>query len=456
MAIKNPFAKKTPIAQAIELNAEQMESESNIWNAVKRTLRLDSGGLFGYSADGKRDYNALYGYGGSLNYADFYSMYKRGGIANTVVQKVSKACWRDVPKIMVGEDEVHEDFIQELKNRGLFKALEKADTLNRIGTFSVLLIGLADSLLLDQPLGSASNLDDMYFNAYSEDGTTVSEWDMDRASPRYGMPIMYEVQTTSFGGKTKGIQLEARKVHFSRIVHLAEGSLDNPFEGCSSLEAPWNALTDKEKARGGSAEAYFRNARQKFALEAVKDAKLNPDLSVLQDEVEAFTNNQQDFMRLKNMTAKVMQPGMASPRDIFDVAVEEVSGVTGIPIRVLTGKGGGQLAGSEDRASWNSVVNDRQDSECSDYLSQALAIYDEAGLIDMPDNYEIVWPVQPALNEKERAETVNTKASAAKQMAETVAMSGEEADVNDIFEAAGFDDLTIDTSEIEDTENEPS
>ena len=47
---------------------------------------------------------------------------------------------------------------------------------------------------------------------------------------------------------------------------MNEGALDSNVEGESALQGPWNALIDKDKVRGGSGEAYFRNSRQKLAL----------------------------------------------------------------------------------------------------------------------------------------------------------------------------------------------
>lgn len=433
-------------------------------NSFTHTLRSQfgrTGSLFGKSPNGLRDYFMLFGYAESLSFADYYSMYMRGGIARAVVDKVAKSCWRDVPTLEVNEKPILEDEVTTLKKIGLFSAMERADTLNRIGNFSVLLVGVQDGLDLDQPLGSAVNLEQVYFNPYSYDGIEINKWDTDPVSPRYGKPVQYSLTTRPVGDEGKQVQVTARVVHWTRVVHMAEGALGNSLEGSSSLQPIWNTLIDLLKTRGGSAEALFRNGRQKFSLEADKDTKLDTTpagLQTLKDDVEAFTNNQQDFMRMQGISAKVFQPSVASPRDNFDIEIEEIAGVTGIPIRVLTGVGGGQLAGSEDRASWNGLVDDRQNLTCSGYLEQALTILDDSGLIDLPDSFEIVWPVSPVLNELEAAKVTSLKAIALRNA--VIAFNdpmGSEIDKETALKELGLEGVEIDETDIpfdEDEEDE--
>jgi len=451
----NYFRKKQ--TNVIEYTNDMRKADSYFGNALKTLRRMSQGLGFGISPDGKRDYNALYGYEVDLSYDDYFVMYKRGGIANVVVAKVAKACWRDMPKLMVGKTEVLKEEMIQLKKLGLFRTLERADIMNRIGDFSVLLVGIPDGLELDQPLGTANSFDGVYFRAYSEDGTEFTAWDNDATSPRFDLPTKYQVRTVDHGDKDKTVSTTARIADHTRIVHLAEGSLDSPIEGSSALEPCWNALVDKEKVRGGSGEAYYRNARQKYALEADKGTAVDNStdgVTSLREEVEAFTNDQQDFLRLQNMKAKIFQPGQASPRDTFDICVEEIAGVTGIAIRILTGKGGGQLAGSEDRASWNSLTNDRQESECSDYLMNSLKIFDAANLIKLPDNVVIEWPKQSALSETEDSEILGRKAKAFNDLSTGIKNLDEDADTNQVLKAAGFDDdVGIDTTDLPDDDD---
>jgi len=220
------------------------------------------------------------------------------------------------------------------------------------------------------------------------------------------------------------------------------------------LQPIWNNLINTLKIVGGSGEAYFRNARQQLALEADKESSLEPgsqELAALKDNIEAHGNGWESTLRLQNMKAHNLQIQMISPRDSFDTNTEEISGQTGIPIRILTGKGGGQTTGSEDRASWNSVISDRRTTECDNYLFQGLGILQEAGLLELPDDAIVEWPPQAALNEKEQAEVNEKKASTFEKIVTALAKPvDDEADIETVLEAVGLEDIEIDESEIDD------
>lgn len=422
-------------------------------NSLQSTIRRMSNNIgFGISPDGKRNYNQIFGYGDTLGYSDYFGMYARNALANAVVSKVARACWNEIPTIKSGDKEILVDELAQLKKMGFFKALERADILNRIGSFSVLLIGMPDGMGLGQPVGSATDIQGMYFNPYNFDGIEITKWDLDPTSKRFGLPILYQLQTTSFGEKQKDIKVDTVIVHFSRVIHLAEGALDSSIEGSSSLRPVWNSLIDNLKVTGGSGEAYFRNARQQRALEASKDARLekgSTELDTLKDNLEAFTNGWDDTLRLQNMTVKHLPVQMISPRESFDINAESVSGQTGIPIRILTGKGGGQTTGSEDRASWNAIISDRRTTECDDYLIQGLSIMAEAGMFDLPDDALIEWSPQATLSEKESAEVTQMKADAFKLVVEALSMPvGDEADASEVLDAIGFEGIEIDNSDI--------
>ena len=426
-------------------------------NSLQHTLRrLGTSLNFGISPDGKRNYNTIFGYGEQLSYSDYFGMYLRSAVGRVVVTKIAKACWNEIPKITSGETRILEEELDTLNKIGFFRALERADILNRIGKFSVLLIGLPDGNTLDQPLGTVNNMDGLYFNPYNFDGIEILTWDIDPISKRFGKPILYQLQTTSFGEKEKDIQTTSVIAHFSRVIHLAEGALDSSIEGSSALEPVWNNLINTLKIVGGAGEAYFRNARQQLALEADKDSKLeqgSEELTKLKQNIDDFGNAWDTTLRLQNMKANHLQIQMISPRDSFDVNMEEMSGETGIPIRIFTGKGGGQTTGSEDRASWNGVIGDRRTTECDNYLFQGLEIFQEAGLLELPDNAVIEWPPQAALNEKEQAEVNERKANTFNKIIDALSKPvGDEADVETVLEAVGLEDIEIDESAIDDTD----
>lgn len=436
-----------------EITAEH-KSESGIVNALVSTLRRFGGGFgFGISPDGKRDYNQIYGYGEQLSFTDFYGMYRRGGIASAVVKKLPKACWGEVPTILSGDVPILGDELKTLSKMGFFSALQRADILNRIGSYSVLLIGVPDGLDLNQPIGSAGNkLDGLYFNPYNFNGIVIKSYDTDPASPRYNLPMIYQLQTGSSGSSTQ--QMNSFDVHWSRVIHLAEDALDNVIEGQSALEQPFNALTDTEKVRGASAEAFFRNARQQRAIEADKDAKLDPAsgaVDKLKDNIDAFDQGWESTIRLQNMSVKNLPVSLADPASTFNIAIETISGQTGIPIRILTGKGGGATTGEEDRASWNQLIADRRVDFCNGVLFRGLQILADAGLLELPEVAEADWSEQSSTTEKDKAQINKTKADTFKQVVEAMSKPvGDEANAESVLKAVGLEDIKIDNAAIVD------
>jgi len=431
---------------------------SEVINAAQDIFKR-SGGQYGISPDGKRNYNQLFGYGDVLCYRDYKDMFKRGGIANTVVAKLPKMCWRDAMEIMVNDKPILEDEIAALTKYGFLDAMERADICNRIGRYSALFVGVPDGLDPWLPVGSAKagDIKGLYFNVYEEDGIEVAEYERDPASPRYNKPLIYILQTTdSFDSKLQG-SVKAIRVHYSRVIHFAEGALSNSLEGCSSLEAPWNAITDKMKVSGSSGEANFKNSRQKIVLSAREGSKFNPnDVTALKENAEAFQNNQEDFLRTKNMDTTAIQPAIASPRDAFDINVEEVSGTTGIPVRVF-GRQVANVAGSEDKATLNALVNDRQNHECTPMLLCGLQILADASILDLPENAVVVWPKQSSLSEKEQSEVNSKKAGAIKSIFEALSTIGaDEVVVETVFKAAGFEGIQMETADFDNKDNEVS
>lgn len=438
----------------VEIKPEHTKA-GKVVNALQFTIRRMQNLLgFGVSPDGKRDYNQIFGYGADLGYTDYFGMYKRNAIGSTVVAKVAKGCWNETPKIMVGDTQILEDELDQLDKMGFFRALERADILNRIGPFSVLLIGMPDDMDLDQPINKASDIQGLYFNPYNFDGIEITKWDNDPTSQRFQLPELYQLQTTDHGDKIKDVRIKAITVHYSRVIHLAEGALDSDIEGSSALEPVWNSLINILKVTGGSGEAYFKNSRQQRALEADKEARLEKGsdaVTALDENLEAFDNGWGNTLRLQNMKVTHLPIHMISPRDSFDVSVEEVSGQTGIPIRILTGKGGGQTTGKEDRASWNSIIADRRSTECDDYLMQGLKIMAEAGLFELPDNAIVEWPPQASLNESEKSEVNERDAKTLNTLVDMMAKPvGDELKSKSVFAAFGFDEIEADFTEIDD------
>lgn len=403
---------------------DKLKMQVNNQNDVLSTLRYNLGRMIGLSNQGKRDVYDVYGYPRQLSdeggFLLMYDLSKRMGFANRITFGVAKPCWRDGFEIFESSDEeanqVETDELNELLKTDIIKKLERADILNRIGRFSCLYVGIAG----DDPLtpiwdSGARSIDELFFKPYAYDGIQISGQVSDPEDERYGLPEYYSVQKMSRGDTDKDTQKGSIRVHWSRIIHMNENALDSDIEGMGALEPVINRLLDFNKAAGGSAEAYFRNARRIITQEVdpnFASALQNNETAAesFKEKTKAFTNGWQDYIVASGSKIGQLQTNHSSPLDTAKVLLWEVSGYTGIPLRVLTGEGSGQLAGSEDQLAFNAIIADRQRLICSGWVKNLFWILEQCGLIELPKDYDIRFPVQQAVTEAQEVENNHKRA----------------------------------------------
>ena len=200
------MTKKATIASL----SEKVDQMMTAVNYRVSALRGMMGSALGLSHGGKRDIYEIYGYpsslGGDQGFRLMYLYSRRQGIANRITAGIAKPCWRDRYRVYDSPDddadEVLADEMLALKKVGAIKKLEAADTLNRIGRFSILYVGVPDGRTPDQPLGTVTNgqnrLNQLYFSAYAYDGVNIDSTDNDVNSPRYGLPLYYNLSIVDY------------------------------------------------------------------------------------------------------------------------------------------------------------------------------------------------------------------------------------------------------------------
>lgn len=405
------------------------------WNRKKdidgnnQTLSRRSifGQRIGISNNGSRDLWSIFGYNRNRTFDLYYQYYRYNDVGSRVVTSLPKSCWRDGFTVRdANEDEVLENEIAVLVQRKLLRWLENADILNRIGELSVLYIGLPDGGDLTQPIGAVSGakLEQVYFSAFSQPGVTITKYNDDVTSERYGLPEIYSLQQVPRETNSNVVsQTKPIEVHWSRVIHMAEGALDNSLVGLPALEPILNRLHDLNKTIGGAAEAYFRNARGKIAYKADESFagfRNEDEQNAFREQAAAFQNNWQDTISLVGVEAKGIDTPHHDPMNSAKIALQAISGQTGIPIRILTGEGAGQLAGNEDKASYNQLISDRQELLCADWVTQIMQRLEMAGLIEWQEDFVIDWPELEALSENDKSEVRQRNANAFNQIAQAL------------------------------------
>jgi hypothetical protein len=380
----------------------------------------------GMTHDGQRDTWSIFGYPDKITIKDFRDKYKRGDIATRIVDAYPNECWSCPPLIVEDSKEQdrtawESDVDTLLEELDFWQKIRKLDILVNLGKYAVLYIGFSDGKDLSEPVLKGTK--PIYVKPLAEDVAVIKTFITDPQNKRFGLPETYELTLSD----TVGSQTEVKRtVHYSRVLHVAERTLDKEYEGQSVLEPIWNKLIDLEKVSGGSAEVFWLNARGGMALEAEADADLGSaeDKEALKKEIEAYQHNLTRTMRTKGFTIKPIVQKVESPKDQFDICISIIAGTTAIPKRILLGNEAGELASSQDETNWSKQIKNRQKNFCESHILNVFIDYMiELNLIKTLDKgkaYEWEWPSLTNISNKDKAEIATKLASAIATYANSV------------------------------------
>lgn len=399
-------------------------------NLVARHEFANQAGLqFG----GDRDLWEALGYPQRLAYQDYRDWYDRGGIAKTIIDKPPETTWSERPDIVddaeVGEDEStdFEDDVEELfdassntnLDRGLRHYLERTDKLGRIGEYSVLFLGLADAdsaSALADPVDTSglSGLDDLlYVTPLGEGDATINDWVSDITDARNGLPETYKLDLAN------GDQTQTVVVHHTRVVHVAEGILDDEVCGEPALRAVMNRLVDLEKVAGSSAEAYWMVSNPGLAL-SVDPQFADVPTEKMDEQIDEYEHNLRRVLKLYGTDAEQLESQDVNPEGVIDSLIKLIAGTIELPQRKLVGSERGELASSQDEANYLELISSRQTSYSEPVqLRPLLDRLIEFGIVAAPraGTYTVEWPNLFQLTDLEQAQLLKTEMEAISQAA---------------------------------------
>lgn len=379
---------------------------------------------------GKRDLARVLGYKPTLEYDDYLARYARGDIAGRIVEIPAEATWKTLPRLtgdetLLAETALSKKFQRLARKVHLRSMLEKVDVLAGIGRYSVLLIGFGDGKKLDEPVAEGAGGDVLYLAPFSERSAQPNDVDIDPRSPGFGKPLNYTIDLArgiqdndptirsvlqrAFGEPSRASQ----KVHVSRLVHVAEGTLEDGLFGRPRLRRVWDRLDDIAKISGGSAEVFWMIANRGLQFDVDKDLQLNAeDKADLEKQFEEYEHDQRRMFRTRGVTIKGLNElgaGLVNPRQVFSVVASLIVGATDIPYRMLFGTERGQNINAQDRRAWLDQVSSRQKGFATEVVLEPLIekLVHAGALPAVALDAEIVWPpVHDDLHQAEVADTV--------------------------------------------------
>lgn len=361
-----------------------------------------------YYNDNSDLYTAL-GYPLTISYYDYKSRYLRQDIAHRIVKSPVEQTWKDKPNVY---ESTETDTSFEIAYDALVKELDvyywlyKLDLEANIGKYAILYLGLDGDEDVALPPTSSKNL--VYLSVFPEPRADILQWDTDPTSPRFGMPVIYQLQTDIDG--TSNI---TRQVHWSRIIHVAENTLESEIYGIPVLEPIYNRLIGLEKLAGGSPEMYWNGARPGYTATISDNGMVTDDqLDEIKSQLSDFSKNLKRWLFIEGADITALAPQVVSPKDHFDIQMKLISAATRIPLRMLTGSERGELASVQDEISWMSYIEERRISLAEPkILRPFIDRMIELGILPPPkDEYYVEWDPLVVTSEKDKAEIGRIKA----------------------------------------------
>lgn len=394
-----------------------------------------------------------YGYPQTVSFYQNWNMYRRLGIAQSVVDKPVNFSWMTAPEI-----ESSDQFLSELEQlKNLWVRLRGLDQRQRVGRYAGLFMRVRDGLSPDQPLepgslngpGSLVNMVPLY-----ESQLQVLEVNNDVMSDNYGLPAMYQYSSSVAGNRNEKAK-SAFSIHPSRVIIAAEGADDGGIYGIPSLEGSFNSLMDIRKIIGAGGEGFYRNAAQSIVYELTDAGSALQNASLL----EKFNENADDFTQNRmrrslwtpGLKPNTLQSDLMSPKEFFNNALNDVAASSGIPATILIGQQTGRLASDEDTTHMLAMGNSRRANFLTDVVNQVLQWMIDNNVLPAAE-FEVVWDDLLELSDEQRLDnadkmaTVNEKSF---RSGEGTVFTAEE-----IREQAGYE-VEPDFIDDEDTEELP-
>lgn len=378
----------------------------------------------GQQYGGDRDIYQALGYPIAIGYADRVARYARQDIAAAIIDRPVDATWSGGVLLQESTDEdtpLEKDWSNLIKRRDLklLSKLARLDKLTGLGEYAVLLYGFSDvrsRLDFVNPVTGTVQL--VYVRPIGEGNAQITQWESDSNSPRFGMPLMYNLSFSS----DEGNNVYNISVHHSRILHVADNVLEGTVKGASRLDPVWNRLMDLEKLVGGSSEMFWRGARPGYQARMDDDTMMTKeDEEGLQAQLDEYEHHLRRFLVSKGLDLKSLDQQLADPSAQVDVQIQMISAQTGIPKRILVGSERGELASSQDQEAWAAKIENRRNNFVGPEIIRAFADTCIAhGILAPPkseNDYELLWESLYEKSDKEKAEVGEIRAKALAQYA---------------------------------------
>lgn len=387
--------------------------------------RMNLARKLGETYDGDRKVWEEAGYPKTIAPHEHIRRYRRQPAARRVVEMPVRATWREPPEVVEpdapeGGTEFMRAWWDLVERKKLWSEFERADRLARLGRYSVMLIGVADTddAQLAEPLDTVRGPDDLiYLSTFAERHVRILKWVTDSRNSAYGTPELYRIDLSA---GMSGFPAESHPVHRSRLLHIVEDPLEDDVFGVPALEPIWNDLLDLEKVNAGTAEGYWQLAARTLKGSIDADGEYTEDdLDDLKEAFEEMAHKLRRHMMAQGLDLEWLGGQTADPTGAAANIWQNISAGSGIPLRILRGSETGERASSEDQKSFLGMVQEREQHHAEPNILRAfIDRMVELRILPQPGRagYEVMWPERFQVPDSERAEANLSRARTAKEL----------------------------------------
>jgi len=390
-----------PQNRSLSVHTNKRERLEFIINTISRAALASRLKQF----DGERDIYEVLGYKINLTFDDYLARYERQDIASRIIDAPPSATWRKAPIIFEGDPQAlnspfEKAWLTLARDHKVFHYLQRADKLSGIGRYGILLIGFPGSL--KSPVTNVSSPDDiLYLQAYTERSAAIEKFVVDTKDKRFGRAEIYKLNLSGIDEGLASAKLPRNElIHHSRVLHLAEGKVENEVYGTPRLRPVFNLLADLQKVSGGAPEMFWQGAYRGLHVDVSPEFQMGgvlTDESVddLSDEIDDYIHGIRRWIRTQGVEIKPLEVQLADPTGVFNVVMDLLSGTVKIPKRILLGSERGEQASAQDEVNWNVRIIERQTQFAEpEILRPFVDQMIELGVLPEPSSgeYSIQWP----------------------------------------------------------------
>lgn len=411
--------------------------------------------------DPRRDVDKECGYieTEKLSVADYQVMYDRESIATRVVELEPKESWRVKPCVYENEDEDTETEFEKAFNElclnftkktwlkpqeethPIWDIMARVDILSGVGHFGLMLLNIDDGKEFSEPIEGFGSTDNtpvtnedlkelrdqkpvakrslLSVSVFEESLIQINQYETEKANPRYGWPVMYTLTMNDPKNNHQsgiGITTQTERVHWSRVVHIADNLASSRLFGVPRQRPVWNRLMDCRKVYGSSAEGYWQGAFPGLSMETHPQlgGDVTIDAAATKSQLQSYTNTLQRYVLSSGMTVKMLSPTVVDPTAQINAYIDAICIKLGCPKRIFVGSERGELASSQDKDTWEERIEARRNDHVSaniivPFIDRCISI----GVLPEPaDGYAVKWEAKDTLSPMDKATVAKTKTEA--------------------------------------------